>query len=216
MTAFIPKQLPLDETLGEKLRQARSLRKLKIEDAARILNIRPEYLTALEEERWDRLPAGLYGRNFLKQYARLLRLNPKDLLGQAEATAVAADPFSQKIVRKNKFIIFPRIVRNSVIVAAVLACLLYLVGYFQKVVLPPALAISAPAQNLLSSENSITVSGRTEPEAEVRINGEIILNNHDGNFSQTINLKKGLNNIIISAKKKYSQSRTLTRQILVE
>jgi transcriptional regulator with XRE-family HTH domain len=216
MTAFIPKKLPLDETLGEKLRQARSAKKLKIEEAAKILNIRPDYLTALEEERWDKLPAGLYGKNFLKQYAGLLRLNPRELLSLAAATAPAADPFSQKIVQKNKFIVFPKIVRNAIIVAAILACLLYLVGYFKKVVLPPELIISAPAQNLLIPDNIITVSGRTEPEAEVRINNEIVLNNHGGDFSQTINLKKGLNNIIISAKKKYSQSRTVTRQILVE
>jgi len=63
---------------------------------------------------------------------------------------------------------------------------------------------------------SITVDGQTEPEAEIKINDEIILNNHNGYFSQTINLKKGLNNIVITAKKKYSQEITVTRQILVE
>jgi len=216
MTAFTPKKLPLDETLGEKLRSARNARNLKIEDAARILNIRPEYLNALEEERWDKLPAGLYGKNFLKQYARLLRLNPQELLRQAAATAPDADPFFQKIVPPHRFIVFPKIVRNAIIVTAVLACLLYLVGYFRRVVSPPDLIISAPAQNATTSGLTLTVSGRTDPAAEVRINDEVVLNNDNGSFSQTIDLKQGLNDIIISAQKKYSQSRTVSRQILAE
>jgi len=216
MTNFIPKKLPLDETLGERLRQARSLKKLKIEEVAKILQIRPEYISALEEENWDKLPAGLYGKNFLKQYARFLKLNTAELLKQAATTESTSDPFSQKIVAKNKFIVFPKIVKNAIIIITVLACLLYLVTYFKKIVLPPELIITAPSQNLLIHDNIITVSGQTEAGAEVRINNEITLNNDNGVFSKTIYLKKGLNNIIISAQKKYSQSQTITRQILVE
>jgi transcriptional regulator with XRE-family HTH domain len=215
MTAFTPKKLPLDETIGERLRQARSLRQLKIEEVAKAINIRPEYLTALEEERWDKLPAGLYGKNFLKQYARFLRVSLKDWQSGPD-NQDSGNPFSQRILQKNKFIVFPKIVRNTLVIVAVLACLLYLVGYFKKVIMPPDLLITDPAQNMVLKTNSLTVNGQTEVEAEVRINNEIVLNNHNGYFSQTINLKKGLNNIIVSAKKKYSQSRTVTRQILVE
>jgi len=216
MTNFIPKKLPLDETLGERLRQARSLKKLKVEEVAKILQIRPEYISALEEENWEKLPAGLYGKNFLKQYARFLKLNTKELLKQASTTEATSNPFSQKIVAKNKFIVFPKIVKNAIIIITVLACLLYLATYSKKIFLPPELIITAPSQNLLIHDNIITVSGQTEAGAEVRINNEITLNNDNGAFSQTINLKKGLNNIIISAQKKYSQSQTVTRQILVE
>jgi hypothetical protein len=60
------------------------------------------------------------------------------------------------------------------------------------------------------------VVGETEAEAELKINGEMILSNNNGNFSQTINLKSGLNNIIISTKKKYSQENIIIKQVLVE
>lgn len=219
MTAFIPKKLPLEETVGEKLRQARSYKNLKIEEVAKKINIRVEYLIALEEENFDKLPAGLYGKNFLKEYANFLGLKPRDLLKNWQketADSPSLNPFSQKIVKKNKFIIFPKIIRNVLIITAVLICFLYLIFYFKKIVFSPDLTVTEPSKNLMTKNSSITINGKTETEAEIKINGEIVLNNHNGYFSQTVNLKKGLNNIIITAKKKYSQERTVIRQILVQ
>ncbi len=219
MTAFIPKKLPLEETTGEKLRQARHYKNLKIEEAAKQINIRVEYLNALEEENFEKLPAGLYGKNFLKKYAKFLGLKPREILrGWQEESAGEEknNPFSQKVVKKNKFIIFPKIIKNLLILAIIIVCFLYLVVYFKKIILPPELIISQPSKNLLIQSDTITVSGQTEPEAEVKINGEIVLNNHNGYFSQDINLKKGMNNIIITAKKKYSRENIINRQILVE
>ena len=219
MTAFIPKKLPTEETLGEKLRQARRYKNLKIEDIAKKINIRAKYLVALEEERFENLPNGLYGKNFLKEYATFLGLNHQELLNNLVEQAAAGqdtDPFSQKIVKRNKFIIFPKIIKNTLLAGAVLICFLYLIFYFKKIISPPKLIISQPEKNLLTSDNYITISGQTEPEAEVDINSEPILNNHNGYFSQTINLKQGLNSIVIKSKKKYSREQTVTREILVK
>jgi len=219
MTAFIPKRLSIEETVGEKLRQKRRLKNLRIEDIAKLINIRADYLIALEEELFDKLPSGLYGKNYLKEYASFLGLNPNELLKiwQEQFSAGSDnDPFSQKIVAKNKFIIFPRIIRNIIISIGVLICFLYLIFYFKKVITPPKLTNIQPPQNMLTKANLITISGQSEIEAEIRINNEVILNNHSGFFSQDINLKKGLNTIIITAKKKYSGAETVIREILVE
>lgn len=219
MTAFIPKRLPIEETVGEKLRQKRRLKNLKIEEIAKIINIRSEYLIALEEELFDKLPSGLYGKNYLKEYALFLGLNQKELLKTWEeqfSLNEKIDPFSQKIVKKNKFIIFPRIIRNIIITTVILICFLYLIFYFKKVITPPKLLGIQPSRNILTKTNSIIVSGQSEIEAEIRINNEIVLNNHGGFFSQNINLKKGLNTIVITAKKKYSGTETTIREVLVE
>ena len=219
MTAFIPKKLNRSESLGEKLRQARFLKKLDLNQIAKKINIRTEYLLALEEDRYDKLPAGLYGKNFIKEYAAYLGLNIKEVLNDWDKQILSSspdNPFSRKILARNKFIIFPRIIRNLLIIGAIAFCFLYLIVYFKKIVLAPELIITQPTSNLALTSTNITISGQTEKEAEVTINGEIVLNNNAGNFSQTINLKKGLNNIIIKAKKKYSREQTVTRQILVE
>jgi cytoskeletal protein RodZ len=219
MTAFIPKKISRDESWGEKLQQARLFKNLKIEEVAKQINIRPEYLSALEEERFDKLPAGLYGKNFLKEYALFLGLNVKEILkgwDEQILTSSPDDPFSRKILARNKFIIFPKLIRNFFIISAIVICFLYLSFYFKRIILPPELIVTQPAANLALNATNIDISGQTEKEAEITINGELVLNNHDGYFSQTVNLKKGLNDIIIKAKKKYSREETVTRQILVE
>jgi len=218
MAAFIPKKISRAESWGEKLQQARRFKNLKIEDISRKLNIRSEYLQALEEERFENLPAGLYGKNFIKEYASFLGLNVKEIIKDWDAQVINSspdDPFSRKVLARHRFIIFPKIIRNLLIIGAILICFLYLIFYFKKIILPPQLIITQPETNLALSGSSIIISGKTEIEAEVKINGEIVLNNHDGYFTQTVNLKKGLNNIIIKAKKKYSREETVTRQILV-
>ncbi len=219
MIPFTPKKLALEDTVGEKLRRARRALNLNIEPIAKKLKIRAEYLMAMEDERFDKLPSGLYGKNFLKEYALFLGLKPKELikdLGEKTFEEEGGDPFSQKVLKSHKLLVWPKIIKNILISGAILICFLYLVFYFKNIVTAPDLVITQPDKNILTSASSLTVSGRTESEAEVRINGEIVLNNNKGVFSQTINLKKGLNSITVSAKKKYSREQSITRQVLVE
>jgi cytoskeletal protein RodZ len=219
MVSFIPKKISEQDSLGEELRRARNEKKLNIDEVSKIIQIRRDYLLALEAEDFDLLPSGLYGKNFLKKYADFLKIEPKkiaDFLQQLESTGQKDDPFSQKVLNKKKFLIFPKIVRNILVSLAVLACFLYLVFYFKNTFIPPKLEITQPQQNLMISETTILISGETEPGAEVTINDELILADNNGNFSQLINLKKGMNTLKISAKKKYSRENIIIRQILVE
>lgn len=219
MPVFTPKKLALEDTVGERLRRTRRALGLNIEPIAKKLKIRVEYLMAMEDERFDKLPAGLYGKNFLKEYSSFLGLRPKELFKDLDEKIFGEEntnPFSQKVLKSRKLLVWPKIIKNILISGAVLVCFLYLVFYFKNIVTAPDLEIMHPDKNILTSESVLTVSGQTEPEAEVRINGEIILNNDKGAFSQTINLKKGMNSITVSAKKKYSREQSITRQVLVE
>lgn len=220
MTEFTKKALCYSHGLGARLKAARELRQITPEVAAHKLNIRLEYLIAIEEDRFDRLPAGLYSKNYIKEYARLVGLPgaeiKKWLSENLEVINEVNDPFSQKVVRKQEFIVFPKLIKNIGLILIFLACILYLAFYFKKIVFPPELIVYQPDKNLKISESFIQIKGTTEPEAELSINGEAILNTNRGQFETVINLKKGLNNIVIKAKKKYSGEASVLRQILVE
>lgn len=64
------------EWTGPRLRRARLLRGLEIDDVAGATKVNPTYLRFLEEERFDDLPAIVYVRGFVAAYARLLGLDP--------------------------------------------------------------------------------------------------------------------------------------------
>lgn len=220
MTEFTKKNLGGNNGLGAKLKAARELRQINPEVVAHRLNIRLEYILAIESDHFSLLPAGLYSKNYIKDYAALLGFPPTEIKKwldeNLEIANETSDPFSQKIVRRKEFIVFPKLIKNLILALVFLACLFYLAFYLKKIIFPPFLDIYQPKTNLKISENFIEIKGTTEPEAEVSINGETILNTSRGNFSSIINLKKGVNNLVIKAKKKYSGEATVIRQVLVE
>jgi len=218
MTEFTLKKIENDQKAGEKLKTARLKKRLSIEDIAKKLQIRGEYLSALEKEEYSLLPSGLYGKQFLKEYCLFLGLNFKQTLALTPFYESREDenPFSQKILRRHKFIIFPKLVRNLLFITLFLICILYLIIYFRQLISPPNLSVEYPDKNLVTTELVINVLGKSDPETEIKINNSSIMSAKDGSFSQEVKLKKGLNKLTISAKKKYGQESIIQRQVLVE
>jgi flagellar biosynthesis protein FlhG len=60
---------------GARLRRARLLRGVEVEDVATATKINPAYLRFLEQDRFDDLPAVVYVRGFVAAYARYLGLD---------------------------------------------------------------------------------------------------------------------------------------------
>jgi len=66
--------------IGLSLRTARERRRLTLAAAANELCIRPDYLRALENEQFDRLPGAAYARAWLRVYAEYLDLDSGPLI----------------------------------------------------------------------------------------------------------------------------------------
>lgn len=66
--------------IGRQLREARQAQGLTLEQAAAETFIRPQYLQALEEGRFDALPSPVQVRGFLRNYAAFLHLDAGALL----------------------------------------------------------------------------------------------------------------------------------------
>ena len=107
---------------------------------------------------------------FLKKYIEFLRLDYKKinraLLSEKKMIRhSAADAFANKVVAKDKLMIFPKILRNGLIAAVIIICLLYLSFYLKKITTPPDLKIISPtAEKQVQTELSAPVSGKTDPE----------------------------------------------------
>ena len=67
-------------SIGEALRSAREAQGKSVEDAAAATRIRPSYLEALEQERFEQLGGNVYAKGFLRSYARFLGVDPAPLL----------------------------------------------------------------------------------------------------------------------------------------
>jgi cytoskeleton protein RodZ len=66
--------------IGAELARAREAQGLALMEVAQQLKFAPRQLEALEQERFDRLPGATIARGMLRNYARLLKLDPEPLL----------------------------------------------------------------------------------------------------------------------------------------
>ena len=200
------------------LSSARLEKKLELEFVSQKLGIRKDYLEAMENNRLDLIPSGIYKKSYLKKYANFINLKDELITKRINdlKEEEKEDPFSKKVVSKNNLLVFPKIIKIILFSLAILFCILYLLFYLRKIANPPKLIITYPESNLLTKERSVTIIGETDTEVELKINDELILSNTNGKFSRTINLKTGMNNIVIKAKKKYSRENVIIKQILVE
>lgn len=79
--------------IGEQLRAAREARGLSFEALRATTKVRPEFLRALEEERFGDLPPRAFARGYLRTYAIALGLDPAPLLSAFdEALPLASVP----------------------------------------------------------------------------------------------------------------------------
>lgn len=220
---FTSNKIFLDsETVAEQLRSARQERGLKIENVAEKLNINKKYLEALERGNFDKMPAGVYSKKFLKEYAVFLGLDYNELvkifqkeLDIEEGTA-RPELFSKQVAKAGYFLATPKIIKNLIISVIIFACLAYLGIAVKKITAPPFLSVENPQDNIVTENKSISVNGTVEAESEVLINGKTVLSDSAGNFSEEVSLKDGINIITVSAKKKYSREAVISRQILVK
>ena len=210
------------KTISEQLRSVRQEKNLKLTDIAKYLKIDYKYLEALEKGNLEKLPIGAYGKNFLREYAIFLKLDHRKLVKIFEKER---DIIGNKVKEKNYFskpilkqkIIFsiPKLAKNIMITTAVTICFFYLGSAVKQIFVPPLLILKNPLENLVTSQYAINIKGETEKEVQIIINGEIILSS-DGVFDEDINLKKGVNIIRVTARKKYGNETTIEKQVIVK
>src|SRR4029077_2943778 len=69
-------------SFGENLRRERELRGVDLRDIAAARNISLRFLQALEQDRQDVLPGGIFPRAFVRQYATYLGLDPDRMVAE--------------------------------------------------------------------------------------------------------------------------------------
>ncbi len=206
--------------IGQQLRQARQNKNITLEEASKKLNINIKYLEAIENGQLNKLPTGIYKKNFLREYTLFLKIDPVEISelynSKAKNKQGEKNLFTKKIPHFFYFLAIPKIIKNTIILFVALICLAYLIYGVSNIISPPKLIITNPPENFTTQKNTINISGLTEPGAEVIINEEIISINTDGFFTKKINLKNGLNTIYITSQKKYSRKNEIIKNILVK
>ena len=110
------------DSIGDTLRRERLRRGLKLEQVSAHTKIGQHYLQAMEENRFDRLPGGLFTRSFLRQYTHALDLDEEEaiasLMQQLEEPSVPLSEAQPPYKRSH----LPRLPAVAWLVIAIFGC----------------------------------------------------------------------------------------------
>lgn len=97
-----PFSISYAQEIGGILKEVRCRNNLSVKTVADALHVRRIYVEALEEGRLDVLPGIVYALGFLKNYARLLGLNPSEISACLEFNNTEDSlEFSKNLIRKS-------------------------------------------------------------------------------------------------------------------
>ena len=106
------------ESIGGLLLKARKKKKISLEKAARETKIKKEFLTALEQEKFDELPGEIYARGFLTAYGRYLGIKTEKI---SELRPVILEKKSIRLPSPNFFPRHYRKIRIGILVILLVA-----------------------------------------------------------------------------------------------
>ncbi len=201
--------------LGELLHEARLAKNISTHEAAGELLLKPEILEALEADNWQSLPEPAYVRGFIKNYADLLGLDSHRLLalyrGQYDEKKFPKKPSPYE--GKKRLMFTPNKLAPLAFITAALIFLSYLLIQYTAILAVPKLQIYSPPDDSNTTASVIEVSGKTEKDVEVSIDGQLVSVDPSGNFNHELKLDEGKNIIEIVASKKLSPKAKETRVV---
>jgi len=77
------------DTFGDSLKREREMRGVTLEEVSSATRIATRFLKAIEEEKWEQLPGGVFNRGFVRAVARYLGLDEENTV--AEYTLAVGD-----------------------------------------------------------------------------------------------------------------------------
>lgn len=207
------------KTVGEILSQKRKKKGLKISAVAEATKIRAPFIKAIEKNDFSQLPSSTTAFGFIKNYAEFLNLSPKyvlaifrrDFIEDKKGRIIPrglVKPLDQK-----GFLRSPRFGFFLLVSLFLLSLLVYLVSQYLAFIRGPSLKVTAPLDQTTTAISFTQIIGQTDPDATVKINGELISLSSEGFFDLEFSLAEGQNIIVIEATSRLGKTEKITRQV---
>lgn len=205
-------------TVGELLKAARLKKNIKIQEVEKETKIKSDFITALEEGDYDKLPAFTYARGFLRNYAQFLGLNTDTVL--ALFRREFGETSENKLLPTGLAKIPKRRIRFTALAIILMALFILLLSYFffqyKGLLSGPTLSVNTPHENEVIMENVVTISGKTDPDSTLYINTQVASVDKDGTFSYELPVFEGDFTITILSKNRFGRETRISRIIKVK
>ncbi len=209
------------KSIGQILQEARLAKKLEVSDIARITRIRPQFIIALEADDYSQLPNGTIARGFIKNYSQFLNLSEEQILSV----------FRRDFIENQEGRILPRGIGSPIsetslwtpktTIIAIVSTLVtlfsvYILYQYKTYTGAPPLVIDQPTDLFRTRENTIEISGSTDPEAVLSVDNKTVALDKGGTYRFRIPLNSGENKVTIVAASKFGKTKSTTLTIFYD
>lgn len=209
------------KSIGQILQETRIAKKLDVGDIARITRIRPQFLMALEADDYSQLPSGAIARGFIKNYSQFLGLSENQILSV----------FRRDFIENPEGRILPRGIGSPIsqpslwtpkttiiaIVTTIITLFAVYIFYQYKIYTgAPPLTINSPQDQTRTLENTIEISGSTDPEAVLSVDGRSVALDKGGTYRFRVPLNLGENKVTIVAASKFGKTKSAVLTIFYD
>ncbi|MCJ7792839.1 MAG: helix-turn-helix domain-containing protein [Candidatus Marinimicrobia bacterium] len=205
------------KTAGQILKEKREERTLELDQVAQETKIRKEFLKAIEKNDYSSLPSVITSKGFIRNYAQFLGLDPERLVAvfkrdfRQDKEPKPFFPLKKDLSKEFKW--NPKKTLILVVVLFVFGLFVYLGFQYRNLVGRPDLRIDSPSDNQTVTEEQILLSGRTDPDNAVSVNGDLTQLSPQGEFSYRLRLNEGENKIVIETTNRSGKKTRLTRTV---
>lgn len=207
--------------LGQRLKEERLLKNLSIEEVAKATKIRPQFIIAIEQSNYKKLPSKAYAHGFVKNYVSYLGLPSKDSLAmfrrefdEKEYVDVLPESFT-----KRREIPLYRINWHKTVLTIIGIFILlggFLFFQYRAAIFDPSLTIASPKENSIVSSEDITVKGTTDSNNTLTVNNNATYVDANGNFTKRITVFSGKNTIRIIVTNRFGKRKIIERHVVVK
>lgn len=219
MTGFVTKKIShRTRTLGSVLKSARAKADVTLEQVETQTRIAAKYLRALEEGRYEDLPADAYNVGFVRGYATFLKLPVDKIIrlyrqerSQSRFGSTANGMLAPRRTAEWHFFVTPKFLGAVGAILLFGGIATYIAVQLRSFASPPKLTITSLPSEFTSTRGTVQVAGETVDGVVLTMNTEAIHVAPDGTFSQDVQLQPGLNDIVVVAK---SRSQKEAQQVV--
>lgn len=206
-------------TLGEKLKKLRTDFRMSLSEISKATRIQVKYLEYIENGQYEKLPADVYVRGFLRSYARHLNMNEQAFIRLYERERNIQDNLGRNVSKKtfnvknldiSSFVLTPRSLVITLIFLLVSGAFLYLYQELQSFAGVPRLVILSPANGAVLETDKVVVEGKTDKDARVSINNQTVFVGSEGEFSDKLILQPGINTVTVVSINRFDKEKSET------
>lgn len=206
--------------LGKILKEARKNKKLSLDKFSEISKISKKYLNYLETNKFSKIPE-VYLFSYLKKYSEILNLD-YNKLSSFLSEILSLNKINKKdnnIDQQNKkipkFIITPKFLVSMLMIIFFLMATFYFVYQIYNLFGLPTLNITKPSEDIVVVQFPyFKISGETDKNAIVKINGKEADLKENGRFKENLFLYKGFNIVKIEAINSRGRVNSITKIII--